>query len=229
MRAVDARYRDVHQRVRGGLNRPADPLCADLYDLLASGSTDNDAVVDAYDLYMAADHRAAMDAFSLAEATPELIRAALRVPEKVTAAYAHLFMDCSSFRNNLEKISYARDYPGDAYTKEMMRSAITAGLDYLLWAFGAPHVEVDARRVIRQTMAESYYRGMAHRGQSISSAQAREAHRWWGTAVRNAELLEKVDPRAEKQALEEIRIALEKYDDTHTASSSPVPPGEILH
>jgi hypothetical protein len=226
---VDGRYQDVVRCVRSRDERPEGALDSDLYDLLVAGKTLNHAVRDAYDLYKVPEHRAAMDAFTLADATPELVRLALHIPESVTKTYRYLFMDVQAFRNKLERITYAQQYPGDAYTKEMMRSAITAGLDHLLWAFGASQIDVDSRTVIRQTMAEAYYRGMAHRGQSISSAQAKEAHRWWGTAVKNAELLERVDPRAEKQALEEIRIALEKHDDTFTASSSPVPPGEILH
>jgi hypothetical protein len=214
--------------IKKGL-RPNTELDAALYDLMLTGVCEDDSVKDAYDLYRVAEHRTAMDAFSIAGATPEMVKHALAIDPKVTEAYRELFMDCRRFRNKLERISYAKDYPADAYGKEMVRAAVTAGLDYLLWAYGASDSQIDARSVIRQTMAEAYYRGMAHRGQSISSPSAKEAHKWWGTAVKNAELLERVDPRAEKQALEEIRIALERRDDTIVASDAPVPLNEILH
>lgn len=228
MRKPNARYTNVLAALKQQ-RRPSDRFEAELYDVMSSGQSHDSAVRDAYDIYNVIEHRTALDAFCIVDASPQVIQSVLQVPASVVEAYRHLFFDTSAFRNRLERFSYAREYPADLYGKELMRSAVTAGLDYLMWAYGAGDTQVDSRAVIRQTMAEAYYRGMAHRGQSIGSVNAKEAHKWWSTAVRNAELLEKVDPRAEKQALEEIRIALDKYDDTLTATSSPVPVNEILH
>jgi hypothetical protein len=48
-------------------------------------------------------------------------------------------------------------------------------------------------------------------------------------AIRNAELLEKIDPRATRAAYDELRIALEAKDDTLAPSAAPVPLDQVLH
>ena len=225
---TSARFSEVLQAVKASLP-PTDPRALSLYQHLRGETADLPEVVEAYDLYRDATHRATMDAFVLAGAMPALVEKVLAVKAPVTEAYCFLFMDTTRFRNRLEMLSYASTYAGDAQSRETIRAAVTVGIDYLLWVYGSPDLQVDARQVIRHTMAESYYRGLVHRGNSLTSDIAREAHRWWGTAVKNAELLERIDPRAEKQAFEEIRIQLEKVDDTYTTETAPVDPSEILH
>lgn len=210
-------------------NPPSDPIEAKLYVFLSRQDRTRNEVTDAYDIFEEAEHRSAMEAFLLAGATSDLIFRVLRIPTAVTQAYQALFFDQTVFRNKLEILAYAADFDGSNHAREVLRAAVTVGLDYLLWVYGSAEVQVDARQVIRQTMAEAYYRGMAHRGNSLTSTVTKEAHRWWSTAVKNAELLERIDPRAEKQAFEEIRIQLEKVDDTYAADEAPVDVTEILH
>jgi len=229
MRTPSARFDEVKQAVKAGIP-PADPRALALYSHLRKDPAALPEVVEAYDLYRNDTHRVAMDGFILAGATAPLIERVLGVKQPVAEAYMYLFTDVTAFRNKLELLSYATNYgTGDAHGREIIRAAVNVGIDYLLWVYGRPDIQVDARHVIRHTMAEAYYRGMAHRGNSVTSDIAREAHRWWGTAVKNAELLEKIDPRAEKQAFEEIRIQLEKVDDTYTVETAPVDPSDILH
>lgn len=229
MRSTDpaARYREVQRAADAGI-APSDPLLRELFDLLA-GNPARDPVTEAYDLYQTETHRVVMDAFIVASATPQLIESVLGVKVEVVDIYAYLFFDKSVFRNRLELLSYAASYPGDAHAQELMRAAVNVGLEYLLWAYGRGDVQVDARSIIRHTMAEAYYRGMAHRGNALTSGITRESHKWWATAVKNAELLERIDPRAEKHAFEEIRIQLEKADTTYTTETAPVPVTDILH
>jgi hypothetical protein len=70
---------------------------------------------------------------------------------------------------------------------------------------------------------------MAHKGNALTSNMAKEAQKWWATAIRNAEILERIDPHTERAAAEELRIALEGRDETLKAEQSPVPVQNILH
>jgi len=226
MRPPSARFERVRQAV--DIKSPlADPLEHALYEYLTTRAPSDAG--DAYDLFADSDNRAVLEAFLLAGGNAALIERVIGVKAAVTEAYRHLFFDESNFRNRLEIFRYVADFQGSPHAKEVLRTAVNSGLDYLLWAYGRGEVQIDARQVIRHTMAEAYYRGMAHRGNSVTSQVAKEAHKWWGSAVRNAELLEKIDPRAEKQAFEEIRIQLEKFDDTYKADEAPVDVTEILH
>lgn len=228
MRDPSHRYRAV-QKALTARNVPDGILEEELYKHLKDKTGAQCTAGDALEIYQEEEHRAVLEAFLLAGAGPELIEKVLSVPTAVTAAYKHLFFDQSVFKNRLETLGYAADFEGSTHAREVLKAALTVGMDYLLWVYGRAEVQVDARDVIRHTMAEAYYRGMAHRGNSITSGVSKEAHRWWATAVRNAELLEKIDPRAERQAFEEIRIQLEKYDDTYSPESAPVDPSEIMH
>lgn len=208
---------------------PTEPKQLALYTYLTTKQSGRSDMGDAYDLFMAPDHRAALEAFILTGASPALIERVLQIPTSVTETYKAYFFDSTVFRNKLEVMEYAAQFDGSSHAREVLRAAVTVGLEYLLWVYGSPEVQVDARQVIRHTMAEAYYRGMAHRGNSLTSGVTKEAHRWWATAVKNAELLERIDPRAEKQAFEEIRIQLEKADDTYTVDTAPVDVADILH
>jgi len=200
---------------------------ASLYAHL-SGGTGTPEVAYAWDLFSDDDHRAAMDAFLLGKAPADLISRILDIPVAVVSAYSYLFMDVAALRNRLELLSYAAAYDGPASAKDLIRATVTVGLEYLLWTHGvAP--DLDARTVVRRTMVDAFYRGMAHRGNSLSSNVAKEAHKWWSTAIRNAELLERLDPRATRAAYDELRIALEGHDETLPPDAAPVPVSDLMH
>lgn len=228
MRLPSARYERLLNAIEDGVTI-SDPTEAALARHLAAKKPARSDAGDAYDIFQEPEHRAVLEAFLLAEANPALIERVLGITAGVTEAYRLLFFDQTVFRNKLEVLGYVADYDGSTHAREVLRAAVTVGLDYLLWAYGKAEVQIDSRMVIRHTMAEAYYRGLAHRGNSLTSGVTKEAHRWWATAVKNAELLERIDPRAEKQAFEEIRIQLEKVDDTYKADESPVDVTEILH
>ena len=223
------RYLAVLAAANEALPAPEDPLEAALYALASSGSCPDPNVSYAYDLYALENHRAAMDAFLLSKVPPELIAGALEIPPLVIAAYRHLFMDTDVFRNRLELVTYAADYEGNAYAKELVRTAVLIGCDYLLWAFGKPDPALDNRAVVRRTMVDAFFRGMAHKGNPITSATVKEAQKWWANAIRNAQILEDIDPRTAKSALEDLRLALGQMDETLSTDEAPVPVEDILH
>jgi hypothetical protein len=184
----------------------------------------------AYELYQNLEHRMVLDAFLLANCPYSLISQTLGIGENVIEAYAQLFMDMFVFRNKLEVISYAKDYPGGPYAKEMIRTAVTVGYDYLLWVYGNTDEEtVDSRFIVRKTMIDAFFRGRAHKGNGLTSAMAKEAKSWAAMAVSNAALIEKIDPRTTKAAVNELRIAIEGKDSTLAPDKAPVPAEDILH
>lgn len=186
-------------------------------------------VVYAHDLYAEQEHRCVVDAFLLTRSSPAEIAGVLEVAAEVIETYAHLFMDMAVFRNRLEIVSFAARYDGDDYGKELVKTAVNVGADYMHWAYGKPRDTFDPRRVIQHTMTDSFFRGMAHKGNALTTGVAKEAHKWWATAVKNAELFEKLNPSTAKQAIEELRIALGKQDATVAPDELEVPLTEILH
>jgi len=207
---------------------PSDALENDLYCILRSKTQLTTAAGYAYDIFKHEEHRGVVDAFSLAAVPLSVVSRVLAIPVEVLTAYQYLFFDVTTFRNRLEKISFASSYEGSSYSKELLRTGVMVGGDYLMWMYGGQD-EIDTRQVIRHTMTDSYYRGMAHKGNSITSQVTKEAQKWWGTAIKNAEVLERIDPRATRQAYEELRIALDGVDETTSVEKSPVAIEDILH
>ena len=209
---------------------PSDPKSLALLALLtkAPGSVSHDVSL-AHDLYTEVEHRCVVDAFLLTRSQHHEIASVLEMDVAVIDTYAYLYMDMAAFRNRLEIVSYASRYDGDAYGKELVRTAVSVGADYMHWAYGKPRDTFDPRKVIQHTMTDSFYRGMAHKGNALTTNVAKEAHKWWATAVKNAELSERLNPSTAKQAIEELRIALGKQDETHAPDDFEVPVTDILH
>jgi hypothetical protein len=229
MKRVSPRHRfeAVLAASRAGV-APVGELELALYGLMTKTGTTDEWAEYAYDLYLDAHHRAVLDAFILAGAEPGTVAKVLGIPPLALLAYQYLFFDVSTFRNRLEKISYASNYTGDSFAAELLKTGVMVGPDYLLWTYGGAD-SVETRDVVRHTMIDAFFRGMSHKGNSLTSGVAKESQKWWATAIRNAEILEKMDPQASKQAYEELRIALEGADDTTPVEKSPVPLEDILH
>lgn len=199
-----------------------------LYQVITRQPSPDPVAAYAYDLFQDAQHRAILDAFILAEAGLGTTSRVLNIPSDVLEFYVDMFFDTSVFRNRLEKISYASNYEGDAWASELLRTGVMVGADYLVWTYGGQD-KLDTRAVVRHTMIDAFFRGMSHKGNSLTSGVAKEAQKWWATAIKNAEILEKMDPQAAKQAYEELRIALQGTDTTIPAEKAPVPLDDILH
>ncbi len=226
----DHRFQDVLAAVNASANVPTESRMAALFARLDNPSGVVDENVDyAYELHSEEEHRAIVDAFLLSKCEVAEISALLDIDAGVLETYAYLFMDMTVFRNRLEIISYAARYNSSEYGKEMVRTAVHVGADYLYWTYGKTRADFDPRYVIQKTMMDSFFRGMAHKGNALTTGVAKESHKWWGTAVKNAELMERLNPTTAKQAVEELRIALGQKDDTVSADNFEVPLDQILH
>jgi len=230
MKRVSPRHRfeSVLAAVKTSTPPPPGDLEAALHGLIKRNGPPDPWAEYAYDLYLDVQHRSVLDAFILAGAELDVVSKVLGIPVLVLMAYEYLFFDMATFRNRLEKITYASNYDGDAYAAELLKTGIMVGADYLIWTYGGKDT-VDTRAVVRHTMIDAFYRGMSHKGNSLTSAVSKESQKWWATAIRNAEILEKMDPQATKQAYEELRIALEGVDETVSVEKSPVPVDDIMH
>jgi hypothetical protein len=230
MKRVSPRHRfeSVLAAVKTSSPPPPGELETALYGLIKRSGSPDPWAEYAYDLYLDVQHRSVLDAFILSGADLDVVGKVLSIPTLVLLAYEHLFFDMKTFRNRLEKITYASNYDGDAYAAELLKTGIMVGADYLIWTYGGKET-VDTRAVVRHTMIDAFYRGMSHKGNSLTSAVSKESQKWWATAIKNAEILEKMDPQATKQAYEELRIALEGVDETTPVDKSPVPVEDILH
>lgn len=185
-------------------------------------------VEHARDLWVEEEHRAALDAFLLARVALPKIAEVLEIPIDTVAAYAHLYMDVSVFRNKLERRSYAMRYGTDKYATELVRTAVVAGPEYLLWTFDDKHEGLEPATVVRRAMVDGYFRGLAHRGNGLTTDVTKEAHRWMQFGVSNAQSLEKIDPRTARSAHEELSIAIKGRDLTISVGSGPVAPEDVL-
>lgn len=230
MRRVAPRHRfeAVLSLVKTSAPPPEGELEQALFSLIKGTGASTATVEYAYDLYLDIQHRPVLDAFVLADADRPIVSKVLNIPLSVLMAYEYLFFDLKAFRNRLEKISYASSYDGDAYAAELLKTGIMVGGDYLLWTYGGRE-NLNTRDVVRHTMIDAFFRGMSHKGNSLTSGVSKEAQKWWATAIKNAEILEKLDPQAAKQAYEELRIALEGVDETIPVEKAPVSLDDILH
>ena len=216
--------RHRYEVARAAINSGTSSEYSSLEQCLTGAACNDAAVAYAYDLFKTTEHRTILDAFLLAKVLPQLAATALQIPVEVIETYALLFMDVNVFRNALELRSYAIGYSDDT-----VRAAVFTGQEYLLWMFNVKSEHLEPRYIIRNTMIDAYMRGHAHRGNGVTSQVAKAAQTWMNIAIRNAELLEKLDPQTAKAAGEELRIALEPKDDTFSTETSPVPVENILH
>lgn len=224
----DHRYREVLVAVQSG-SVPTEPRMAALYAIHDNAVCTSALVQYAFDLHEEEEHRAILDAFLLTRCPVSELKGLFDIEPDVLETYMFLFMDVSVFRNKLEIISYASRYESSAYGKELVKTAVQVGPDYLYWAYGKPRSNIDAREIINRTMIDSYMRGMAHKGNGLTTGVTKEAHKWWATAIKNAELTERMNPSTAKQAVEELRIALGQRDETVAPDNFDVPLSEILH
>lgn len=224
----DHRYRTVLAAAQTGAG-VTEPRMRALLDIFSGVTPALELVQYAYDLHEDEEHRAIVEAFLLTRCPLAEVVEVLEIDAAVIETYMFLFMDTSVFRNKLEVISFAAHYEGSTYSKELVKTAVQVGSDYLHWAYGKPRDDIDPRTIIRRTMLDSYFRGMAHKGNGLTTGVTKEAHKWWATAIKNAELTERMSPSTAKQAAEELRIALGQNDETVAADDFEVPLSDILH
>lgn len=192
-RRPDARYRAIKEAPVA----PDHPVERALWQLLKANGEDQ-VVAYALEIYVEQYEREVMQAWLLSQATDEQIEHFLRVPQIVTAVYRHLFFDVTLFRDELTIHRWVLECEGRHGTSDdgaqLLRVAMTGGVDALAWLFGRGAHAVEADTVLRQVMTDAYFRGRSHRGFSIGSKEATAAHGFMKTAFTAAQSLSKRGP-----------------------------------
>lgn len=218
-RNPDNRYRSV----KAATERPEHVLDAALWDLLHRGATANKTVMHAHEIWANPYEREIMQAFLLAGADDALLDTHLRLPPSVTQAYRHLFFDRNMFRDELDVMSWVRDYQGTPEGTKLLHSAMENGVEVVAWICGY-HIALDAQTVQQRIMLDSFARSRSHRGNSLSSKEVAVAHSLMKTAASQAEKLSK---RGSGAGLNELILKLRHRDMTSPVNE--IPKDDLLH
>lgn len=174
--------------------------------------------------------RAIMDALCLGRASVEEIHDATEIPHDAIAAYQEYIFDQEVFDDGLDRVAWVRaqqDYIA-ADELQLLQCVMTVGVKYLTWLLTG-RGKFSPAEVLRHSMNDAMFRGMAHRGAPVNSDIAKEAHQWIRTAERLAKTLHAIDPEDQQEAEKQLRIALTYDDTTVNEESSGIQPDKILH
>lgn len=199
---------------------------------LLGGKEAPQEVVYANEIYEDPYKSEVLEAFLLAEATPEQIEKALRVPVRVTEAYKTLFFDRSVFRDELDAEAYAQSYPDT--TKEqkwggdLKRSALVLGVDYLVYRFGRKTDDLDIAGALKTMIQNAFMLSKATKLNPLNSDSAREARQWMTTGIKAMEAYVKVKPATENTD-DAFSIALENIERATNEAKSGINKADIVH
>jgi hypothetical protein len=210
---------------------PTGPLEEGLAALLSDKPAPAD-VIYARDIYEDPYKSEVLEAFLLAEATPEQIADVVRVPAPVTVAYKHLFFDRNVFKDELDVESYVQGYPDDTkehkWGKELKSCALVLGLEYLTFRFSHKEAEIDLAGSLKNIVSGSYMLAKAARINPLDSNSSREARQWAATAMKAVEIYARVRPVME-DTTDEFAVALESIERATNEAKSGIKRDEIVH
>jgi hypothetical protein len=229
--------RDPHFRVYEALDivedprkKPSDKKVEELVKVITRQSKD-EVLEYAWDKFQNSRSRICLNAFVIAEASPDTIRRSTGVPIAVVQAYAAYICDITVFRDRLDRLSYIDSVSqyGDQDEALYLRAAVTAGAPYIVWLLGNQTDETP-KEVVRAHMIDGYHRAKAHRNAPLDSIIAREARIWASESSKNAVALHRIDPQESQDALEQLRLKLVYDDGTISENTVGAPaPEDILH
>ena len=183
------RYKDV----MGAFVAPKHMYERSLWIILNRHTTEDDYVPWAFEIFSERFEREIFQAWLVARATDADIEKWLRIPPLVTQIYRHLFFDIETFRDELDLLSWVKEYENDkqgtAFGAQLLRDAIQNGLEKLCWTFGHNTFIIDPETVKQRTMTDMYMRSLAGRGHSITSGEANAALAHGNSALRAAQLV----------------------------------------
>jgi hypothetical protein len=174
--------------------------------------------------------RAVMDALCLGRASIEDIHEATEIPHAVITAYQEYIFDQDVFDDGLDRVAWVRaqqDYIAQDEL-QLLQCVLTVGVKYLTWLLTG-RGKFSPAQVLRHSMNDAMFRGMAHRGAPVNSDVAKEAHQWIRTAERLAKTLHAIDPEDQQEAEKQLRIALSYDDTTGNEETTGIAPDKILH
>lgn len=210
--------------------KPRDPKVADIILAFTKNKNAKPELVYAVAKFLEPYQRAVMDALCLGRATLEEIHEATEIPLNAVAAYQDYIFDQSVFNDGLDRVTWVRSLQQHVAPDELqlMQAAITVGAKYLVWLLTG-RGKFTPSEVLRHSMNDAMFRGLAHRGAPVNSDVAKEAHQWIRTAERLAKTLHSIDPQDTEEAEKQLRIALTYDDTTVNEETSGIMPDQIFH
>jgi hypothetical protein len=210
--------------------KPKDPKVAAIIAAFTKNKSAQPALVRAVAKFLDPYQRAVMDALCLGRASVEEIHDATEIPHDVIAAYQDYLFDQTVFDDGLERVSWVRGQQEYIAQDELqlLQCVLTVGVKYLTWLLTG-RGKFSPAEVLRHSMNDAMFRGMAHRGAPVNSDVAKEAHQWIRTAERLAKTLHAIDPEDQQEAEKQLRIALSYDDTTVNEETVGISPDKILH
>jgi hypothetical protein len=227
---------DPHHRIiaaKKAIQAGEEPEDAKVRDIILVFTKHKDAKPEltyAIDVFLEPYQRTVMDALLLGRGSIEDIHEGTEIPHNVIAAYSDYLFDQTVFRNNLDRITWVQDNEKylDQRQLQLLQSALTVGAQYLIWMITG-RGKFSPAEVLRHTMNDAMFRGMAHRNAPLDSPVAKEALQWIRIAHNLAKSLHQIDPEDAKEAEKQLRMALTYEDTTVNAQTSGLSPEDILH
>jgi hypothetical protein len=221
---LDHRYFETHKLV-SKKTVPTDARMRMLAELLSTGKCADTATVRALEIYKSEYMRETLECLLLGGAAPLEIFSALKILPEVTDVYTYLFFDTSLFKDDLDRIAYAHSYTASKYGKELKKSAIELGAKTLLVRLSRGEYVVPpdaAHNSIRNT---AFMLAQMAKVSPVDSKASQDAYRWAQLCLRSSENA----PEVNKDAGDEINIAVTSRDETTNKESSGLDPKDILH
>lgn len=211
------------------------PIERDFFYLVKKGEATLPEVRAAADIYQEPEFRHPFNALLIGRAPDSLIVDALKCDPLVLSPYRHLFFDATVFRHTPAIFRYIRELPLDdnddteRVWREYYMVAAAQGPEYLANRFRVgERPDADPRKVIKTVVTDTYDRFLAHRGKQLNTEVAKEALKWGNAAVSAAVTLIEKGGDTKKNAVEELRVALQTNDLTKTPEQAGVDPAEVL-
>lgn len=191
--------------------------------LFLQGKQKDPDVEYAYEIYSNEQERDVLNAWFLSGADEKDVYEHLRIPEKVSKVYMHLFFDVTRFRDELDVYSWViemeSDYSISRTTQQLYRQALMGGVDSMAWVYSRNREQLNPRKVLENIMADSYFRAKMNRNAPINSQAGKDAQSYMATALKAGDLLARHSPQ-QSSGVADLIIKLEHTDTTIPVSAT---------
>lgn len=208
-----------------------DPLERSLFHFVKTGEESSQEVQQACDLYRDEEYRHVMNALILSGAHEERVEGGLGIPTAVYGSYRHLFFDIERFPHALAKTRYVKQLNCDPAFRAFYEVAVERGPNELIERFRiGVRQRLEPEDVMAEGLSDMWSKFLSHRGFSVTSDNSKEALRWGEAALRAAKIVLDINKEARRGegTVDDLRIALEIRNDTHTLAEIQIRPEDLV-